>query len=99
MGRMGVIEMRKWAAEEKALEWHLSSNHYPSQVVWLKAARTAIKLGRQGKVDAKVQLPPGIAEQNGDKFGAAGKIINHLHLEDFITEIEEKPEEGEDGAE
>jgi len=96
MGRLQAQEMIRWATKDKALEWHLSSNHYPSQTVWLKAARKALALARQGKFDAKVQLPPGVEDRDGGKFVSAGQVINHLHMEDFITQVEdEHNEEGD----
>ena len=85
MGSQSINDMREFLEEDRALRWHLSSNHYPPiHSIFLDTARQAIERGREAVLfddqlifDEIIKMPNGIEKSVAD-------IIVGMHLESFI---------------
>jgi len=68
---------------KQALTIHLRHNHYPPvHLSFLKSAENAIEAYEDGECDTQIDLPNGLIK-------TASEIINGLHLEPFLSEIDE----------
>lgn len=89
MGRMQADEFGSLVAEGSldlsvALTWHLGSNHYPPVLFMLDAANDAIEAGNDEDFDRMISLPGGV-RYKGATEAPARDLIEHLHLEEFLS--------------
>lgn len=87
MGYTSARDIRAWAKEEVALEWHLRSNHYPPFPLALVAtAREALRMARQkDDPNTPLGLPKGITFRGRTKISLR-EAIESMHLEAFLDE-------------
>jgi hypothetical protein len=79
MGFMSALDMRNFLAEERALEWHLQSNHYPPiNLVFMDTARKALAAARDEEWDKEIEMPNGLVK-------TAAQIVEDMHLEAFLV--------------
>ncbi len=84
MGNMQSIEMAEQVALnniklEAALDYHLTSNHYPPYPVWLiPYCVKAIELANEGQWQTRITL-------NNGKNVTVAQMIEGCHLEFFLT--------------
>ena len=82
MGRSSAEEMMSMLKQDQALRCHLQYNHYPPvHEVFIPVAKEAIDRGNQEDWDHVIEMP------NGRKLAVA-QIIEELHLEFFLEELE-----------
>lgn len=87
MGRIQAEEMRKWLEFDVALEWHLTSNHYPPvSTTFIPACKEAIEHGNMQDWEYMIKLPNG-------KEVSVGEIIEGLHLDTFLDTYPESLED------
>lgn len=96
MGRLGTIGMIDTAGPRLALEWHLSSNHYPPVPhSMVGPCLEAIHNANGGEWDAPVQLPEGV-QWRGQTSCPTVALIEGLHLADFLEGDDEYDPEPDD---
>lgn len=80
MGSMQAGEMRRFLAEDQALRWHLTSNHYPPiHEDFLPAITKALEHARAEEWDEQVELPNG-------RVLTVAEIVEQCHLHTFLEE-------------
>lgn len=87
MGYASLMGMREVATEDVALEWHFTSNLYPSpprEMIAVGAA--AIQECRMGGYDNKIPLPEGCSHRVYGTEVPARVIVSEFRLEGFIDE-------------
>jgi hypothetical protein len=82
MGNLQSIEMAEEVKQglqlDVALEWHLTSNHYPPiHRVFIPVAKQAIELANDGNWSQIIDMP------NGRSLSVSS-IIEQLHLDSFL---------------
>lgn len=92
MGATAAADMIHHAGIDRALSWHLQSNHYPpvpqSMVPVCLAAIDAIN---EGEFYRAIDLPDGILWR-GESAAPAWAVVEGHHLEPFIDSINEDDE-------
>ena len=78
MGYMQASEMRRFLAEDQALRWHLTSNHYPPiHEAFLPSVKTTLEHARAEEWDEQIELPNG-------KVLSVRDVVEQLHLQAFL---------------
>lgn len=85
MGRMSLEGMLEQSLDMRvALEWHLTSNHYPPVPInMVEPCLMAIGACNWGEPDFAVDLPDGITWR-GNQSAPAWAIVEGHHLESFL---------------
>lgn len=84
MGSMSAESMLEEAGLDKALVWHLQSNHYPPiPTSMIPACLRAIENAKAGKWNKKIKLPEGVTWK-GKKYTVTNALVEHAHLKTFI---------------
>lgn len=69
---------------ERAVEWHLTSNHFPPvPVSMVSVCIEAIKSVNEGVEDFRVELPAGVT-WHGEATAPAWAIVQGHHLQSFL---------------
>lgn len=89
MGHFGLVGMLEGDVElRQAMKWHLQSNHYPPVPGEMAdACFEAIDLYNAEEYKAEVPLPEGVTFR-GKKSVPAWELIERMHLEPFVSELE-----------
>lgn len=89
MGHLSASEMAAHADIDRALAWHLTSNHYPPvPTTMIPACREAIDAINEGDYDRNITLPDGILWRDRTEAPAWAIAEGH-HLEAFIDTKED----------
>lgn len=71
------------------LGWHFTSNCYPPiPSVMIEPAKAAIALAEEGESDKLVAMPEGVEHRVHGSAVPAWVLIQSLHLEAFVGEIQ-----------
>lgn len=91
MGRMQALEMGHYAPLNRALIWHLQSNHFPPMPLdLLPVARKAIELANQAIAEDNETLwQEMIYVPTADRKLSVSEIIEGMHLDSFLDAIQE----------
>lgn len=91
MGRMQALEMGHYAPLNRALIWHLQSNHFPPMPLdLLPVARKAIELANQAIAEDDESLwQTMIYVSTADKELSVSEIIEGMHLDSFLDAVQE----------
>jgi hypothetical protein len=84
--------MLEVADRERALSWHLNSNHFPPIPEVYEAAVEAIIAGEQEDWDRDIPLPAGVTYRDQD-YAPAWACIEAWHLQGFLVDSEEVEDE------
>lgn len=96
MGRLQADEFAGLADIRTALSWHLSSNHYPPiPLVMLEPCLQAISNAELEDWNAEITLPDGILWR-GSATCPTHALIEHAHLDSFISLDDDHYDEGEE---
>jgi hypothetical protein len=90
MGRMSLEGMLEGdVSYDAALEWHLTSNHYPPvPLSMIQACKEAIDACNEEDSDRSIELPSGILWR-GNSSAPAWAIVEGHHLESFLFSDED----------
>jgi hypothetical protein len=90
MGRMSLEGMLEGdVSYDAALEWHLTSNHYPPvPLSMIQACKEAIDACNEEDSDREIELP-GAVLWRGRAFAPAWAIVEGHHLESFLFSNDE----------
>ena len=92
MGRLALEDMLEQGLDiERALAWHLNSNHFPPIGIVFDAAVEAIAAGMELDWDRPIELPEGVSWR-GQTSVPAGVAIDAWHLDGFLYMGEEVEE-------
>jgi hypothetical protein len=84
MSFSSVAEMIEWAGPERALNWHLQSNHYPPvSAKMIAPCMEAISRASAGEWHSMVSLPSGVRAGSATEVSAA-VLVDAFHLEAFV---------------
>jgi hypothetical protein len=84
MGRLQATEMVRVAKQDVALQWHLTSNHYPPLPVALVApCQRAIRNANRGLWERRVMLPKGYGFR---PWVTTAKLVEGCHLDAFLDQ-------------
>lgn len=88
MGRTGIEGMLEMLPQERALEWHLQSNHYPPvPAKMIPVCQKAIDRINAGTPRKRIKLPQGVSFR-GSSLVYPWDVVESLHLESFIEREE-----------
>lgn len=84
MGNMQLIGMKAMVNDiDFLLDWHLKYNHYPAvHSSFIPVAKEAIERASDEDWDYEIKMP-------NDKILSVAKIIEGLHLDEFLPDPEE----------
>ncbi len=83
MGRATVEDMLEWADEDRALEWHLTANHFPPiHPVFIPLAKQVIERAVAATEDPAV-WDEAVRMPNG-RTTTVREIVGGLHLWPFV---------------
>lgn len=91
MGTTGAVGMAEAVQDdlvslERALAWHLQSNHYPPvPLVMIVPCIAAIEAANEDDYERDIDLPEEVSYK-GHSHAPAWKIIEAHHLDAFISE-------------
>lgn len=89
MGRSSLEGMLEMTDLDRALGWHLQSNHYPPvPSEMFPVAKDAIDAGNESDFDRLISLPEGVEYRDGRTEVEAWRIIESFHLDSFIEQDE-----------
>jgi len=78
MGYVALVDMLDIATYNEALNWHLTSNHFPPiPRDFFPSIKQAIEAVRNDESDFLITLPNACTLE-------AGEIVQRLHLEPFV---------------
>jgi hypothetical protein len=94
MGRMSLDGMLEGEVDyEVALQWHLTSNHYPPvPLSMIQACKDAIDACNEEDSSRSIELPGGTSWRGKDSAPAWAIVEGH-HLESFLMSDDDYEEE------
>lgn len=85
MGLQSLEGMLEVADVDRALLWHLQSNHYPPvPKSMIPVCKEAIDAANRGLWDDEIDLPDGVLYR-GDSYAPVKAIIEQHHLGSFLS--------------
>ncbi len=92
MGRMRAMEaattMREMVGMERALEYHLTANHFPPvPTSMIGPSKLAIEALVNDEPDTMIDLPSGVYYKGDTKQAPAHAVVEAHHLEDFVMAL------------
>ena len=89
MGQQSLEGMLEVSSFERALSWHLTSNHFPPvPVTMVQPCIEAIDAFNEGESDRLIDLG-GVSLWRGQTAAPAWAIIEGHHLESFLADDDE----------
>ena len=89
MGSLSLTDMLEHGSKDQALQWHLSSNHYPPLPAGVFAlAKRAIRLANRGKWESKINLG-NVGTFRGSRYAPVRECIRAWHLDQFLDSEED----------